>query len=145
MNVYVVNVALRAVEDDAVDVIKHLLDCFTNKSGPVCRYLAAADGVGVICKIYERDAVSALAVKSDNVYAVINLSDGMENVGVIYAGVSAYCAVLHSITANESDIFSFSNSVAHFSGLEVLECGEGNVYQIGLPRANPRGSLRSPS
>ena len=68
MNVYVVNVSLRAIEEYALNVIKRLFNCATCKAGPVSRNLASSNNVRMVCVIDNYNALRALAVKAQEVF-----------------------------------------------------------------------------
>ena len=74
MHVYVVNVALRAVEENALSILNCLFNESSGHTGPVGRYLVSANYVGVVCKVCDNYRFSAISVKSYYVYGLVGVT-----------------------------------------------------------------------
>ena len=130
VNVYVVDVTLCAVEEDALNVVDRLFGEATCHSGPVCRDARAADNVGVVCKVDENESLLTLAVKAKHVYALVGRADGGDDIGVVDTGVGLCRAVLHAVTADKGNVLCLSRTKAHFSGCKVGNRKECDVLYL---------------
>ena len=84
--------------------------------------LGAADGIGVAAKVCKDDGIAALTVEPENVYTLVHVTDGMQDVGVANTGIGTDLTGLHTEAADKSNVRCIANTPTHLGGLQVCQC-----------------------
>lgn len=81
-------------------------------------------------KVEQNDAFAALPVKAKHVDPLIQLADGMVDIGIVNGGTSPGRTVLHFISAYVCHPFRCSaNNKSHFRRLQVCNCKLSHIDQ----------------
>ena len=119
MDIYVVDIALCAVEENAAHVIQRFFQSPAQEARPVRRDQLTANGVGVVAEIDQHKAVGSLTVEAQHVDALVHFANGRNNIRVVDAGIGFNAAVFHPETADKGNVRREADTVAHSSRFAV--------------------------
>ena len=137
-DVHMVDVALRAVEEDAAGIVNSFLQRAAEEARPVRGNGASAHGIRMNADAGQNHSRAALPVKADNAHAVVHAADGAVNIRVVHTGIGADGAVLHAEPADEGNTWRAAYGPAHTGGLQVLQGQHGCVPQAGAEKGEVR-------
>ena len=130
MDIHVVYIALGAVEEDALGVVQYLLHGLAGEAGPVSGNLAAAHHIGVVAEVNKGKALTVFPVKTQHIHPLVHITDGVQDIGIVNTGIGADGAVLHTETADKSNIGCVTDAVAHLGRLQIVQSHLGYVAHL---------------
>ena len=116
-----IDIALYAVEENTAHVVQRFFHPPPQKARPVRRDQLAADSIRMVAEIDQNNAVRALSVEAENIDALVHLTDRLDDIGVVDAGVCLNAAVLHPKAANEGNVRRTADSIAHARGTQIVQ------------------------
>ena len=123
MDVGAAHVAFRAVEEDGFYAVQSLVQGLCHPVGPVAGEEFAVDGVCVQTVVHKDNGVALFLIKAEHMDPLIQLADGMVDVGVVNGRTGKGRAVFHFVATDVGDSFRRpAGDVTHFGGLYIVQC-----------------------
>ena len=115
----VVRVALRTIDQHALDSIKGPLNRLTDNTWPISGDLATANRIRMALKVHDCDRILAWTVDTHELNLFIRFAHRRNDIGITNTGICLACTVLHPVAADEGYALCLATGIRQLGGREI--------------------------